>query len=320
MWSYTITRHLSMSCSNFFYCALRLLHVLHEGQETTFPTDTTLQNVAVTIIMGMLAPRSQDPHALLHNQHWELPIIDNIGSGQFRRVPFNRCVHMVGFYLPNVPSCSNVNTKCKRVGYPNDGKNVRFSIIQLCSLSMVNQTNIRSPLVTRIHSTKSLHTYTVRGSCNRSSCTPTSTVILALALSCVHLCFVVPLGCMSYSARSEPWKLRQSKVGGWGGVGGGKRHLVLKPKCYGARSSISTLQVPTIGTQSQKRTKQETVTLVGLVTLKEPLQIRNNRVNILATLSGIYNHSKTSKCMIMYNKPSSRGTMTRTLTLQVPKN
>ena len=34
----------------------------------------------------------------------------------------------------------------------------------------------------------------------------------------------------------------------------------------------------------------------------------------------IYNHSKTSKCMVMYNLPSFNGTMTRTLTLQVPKN
>ena len=56
------------------------------------------------------------------------------------------------------------------------------------------------------------------------------------------------------------------------------------------------------------------------MTLKESLQIRNNKINILVTVSGIYSHSKTSKCMVMYNLPSSKGTITRTLTLQVPKN
>ena len=93
-----------------------------------------------------------------------------------------------------------------------------------------------------------------------------------------------------------------------------------KPKCYGARSSISMLRVPTVGTHSWKRIQRETVTLVGPMTLKESLQIRNNRLSIPVTVSGIHSHSKTSKCMIMYNLPSSRGSMTRTLTLQVTRN
>ena len=90
--------------------------------------------------------------------------------------------------------------------------------------------------------------------------------------------------------------------------------------CYGARSSISMLGVPTVGTHSWKRIQEETVTLVGPMTLEESLQIRNNRLSTPATVSGIHSHSKTSKCMIMYNLPSSRGTMTRTLTLQVTRN
>ena len=73
---------------------------------------------------------------------------------------------------------------------------------------------------------------------------------------------------------------------------------------------------PTVGRVSKK----ETVTLVGPMTLKESLQIRNNRLSIPVTVSGIHSHSKTSKDMIMYNLPSSRGTMTRTLTLQVTRN
>ena len=88
---------------------------------------------------------------------------------------------------------------------------------------------------------------------------------------------------------------------------------------YGARSSISMLEVPTVGTHSWKRIQEETVTLVDTMTLKESLQIRNNRLTTPVTVSGIHSHSKTSKCMIMYNLPLSRGTMTRTLTLQVSK-
>ena len=80
------------------------------------------------------------------------------------------------------------------------------------------------------------------------------------------------------------------------------------------------LEVPTVGTHSWKRIQEETVTLVGPMTLEESLQIRNNRLSILVTVSGIHSHSKTSKCMIMYNLPSSRGTMTQTLTLQVTRN
>ena len=56
------------------------------------------------------------------------------------------------------------------------------------------------------------------------------------------------------------------------------------------------------------------------MTLKESLQIGNNRTNIPVTVSWIYNYPKASKYMVLYNLPSSRGTMTRTLTLQVPKN
>ena len=54
--------------------------------------------------------------------------------------------------------------------------------------------------------------------------------------------------------------------------------------------------------------------------LEETLQIKNNEISILVTVSWIYSDSKTHKCMIMYNLTSSRGTMTRILTLQVPKN
>ena len=71
--------------------------------------------------------------------------------------------------------------------------------------------------------------------------------------------------------------------------------------CYRARSSISMLRVPTVGTHSWKRIQRETVTLVGPMTLKESLQIRNNRLSIPVTVLGIHSHSKTSKCMIMYN-------------------
>ena len=52
-------------------------------------------------------------------------------------------------------------------------------------------------------------------------------------------------------------------------------------KCYAPRSSIYVLQVPMVGTHSWKRKKQRTATLVGPMTLKESLQIRNNRINIL---------------------------------------
>ena len=96
--------------------------------------------------------------------------------------------------------------------------------------------------------------------------------------------------------------------------------LAPKPKCYRARNSISMLEVPTVGTHNWKRIQEETVTLVGPMTLEESLQIRNNRLSIPVTVSGIHSHSKTSKYMIIYNLPSSRGTMTRTLTLQVTRN
>ena len=59
---------------------------------------------------------------------------------------------------------------------------------------------------------------------------------------------------------------------------------------------------------------------MGPITLEETLQLKNNRISIPVTVSGAYNLSKTRNCMEMYNLPSSRGTMTRTLTLQVPKN
>ena len=63
------------------------------------------------------------------------------------------------------------------------------------------------------------------------------------------------------------------------------------------------LGVPTIGTHSWKHIQKETVTLVGPMTHEESLQIRNNRLSIPVTVSGIQSHSKTSKCMIMYNDP-----------------
>ena len=77
---------------------------------------------------------------------------------------------------------------------------------------------------------------------------------------------------------------------------------------------------PRLGPIARSISKEETMTLVGPMTLKESLQIRNNRLSIPVTVSGIQNHSKTSKYMIMYNLPSSRGTMTWTLTLQVTRN
>ena len=61
------------------------------------------------------------------------------------------------------------------------------------------------------------------------------------------------------------------------------------------------LRVPTVGTHSWKRIQEETVTLVGPMTLKESLQIRNNRLSTPVTVSGIHSHSKTSKYIIMYN-------------------
>ena len=93
-----------------------------------------------------------------------------------------------------------------------------------------------------------------------------------------------------------------------------------KPKCYGAYNSISVLQVPTVGNHNWERIQQEIATLVGLMTLKESLQITNNGINILVTVLGICCHSKTSECIAMYNSPSFRDTMSRTLTLQAPKN
>ena len=56
------------------------------------------------------------------------------------------------------------------------------------------------------------------------------------------------------------------------------------------------------------------------MTFEESLQIRNNRINTPVAVSEIHNHPKKSKCVVMYNSPSSKGTMTKTLTLQVPKN
>ena len=77
---------------------------------------------------------------------------------------------------------------------------------------------------------------------------------------------------------------------------------------------------PRLGPTAGSASKEETVTLVDPMTLEESLQIRNNRLSIPVTVSGIHSHSKTSKYMIMYNSPSSRGTMTRTLTLQVTRD
>ena len=59
---------------------------------------------------------------------------------------------------------------------------------------------------------------------------------------------------------------------------------------------------------------------MGPMTLEESLQIRNNRLSIPVTVSGIHSHLETSKYMTMYNLISSRGTITRTLTLQVTRN
>ena len=92
------------------------------------------------------------------------------------------------------------------------------------------------------------------------------------------------------------------------------------PGCYGGRSSISMLGVPMVGTHSWKHSKQETVTLVGSMTLKESLQIRNNRFkypcyNIRDTQS-----LKDKQMHDNVQLPSSKGTMTRTLTLQVTRN
>ena len=50
------------------------------------------------------------------------------------------------------------------------------------------------------------------------------------------------------------------------------------------------LEVPTVGTHSWKRIQEETVALVGTMTLEESLQIRNNRLSIPVTVSGIHSH------------------------------
>ena len=65
--------------------------------------------------------------------------------------------------------------------------------------------------------------------------------------------------------------------------------------------------------------QREKATLVGLMQFKESLQITNNILNIPITVSGIHSHSKASKCVVVHNLPSSRGTMTKAFTLQVPK-
>ena len=67
------------------------------------------------------------------------------------------------------------------------------------------------------------------------------------------------------------------------------------PCCKSPRSGPTAGSVP----------KEETVTLVSPMTLEESLQIRNNRLSIPVTVSGIHSHSKTSKYMTMYNLPSS---------------
>ena len=107
-WRYTIIRHLSAFCNSLLPCALQLLHVLHEGRETTLPTDTTLQKVAVPTIVGMLAPRTQDPPASLHNRREE--VIGNVGGGHFRRTSFDHDAHTVVLFFPRTCTRQRAHT------------------------------------------------------------------------------------------------------------------------------------------------------------------------------------------------------------------
>ena len=76
--------------------------------------------------------------------------------------------------------------------------------------------------------------------------------------------------------------------------------LAMSATCYGVRRLHTTHNVhkqqaaSSHGWDPQQEVEtQEIVTLVGPMRLKELLQIRNNRIGILVTVSGIYNHSKT---------------------------
>ena len=83
-------------------------------------------------------------------------------------------------------------------------------------------------------------------------------------------------------------------------------------------------QAPTAGTRHRKRGKRETDALwAQFPNAKDELQIKNNTISTPVTVSGIHSHSRqctdsVNKCNVQL--PSSRGTMIRTLTLQVTRN
>ena len=83
--------------------------------------------------------------------------------------------------------------------------------------------------------------------------------------------------------------------------------LASKPKCYGARSSIAMLRVPTVGTHSWKRIQRI------ITNQKQQIKYPCYRIRDTQSLKDKQIHDNVQL-------PSSRGTMTRTLTLQVIKN
>ena len=64
-------------------------------------------------------------------------------------------------------------------------------------------------------------------------------------------------------------------------------------------------EVPTVGTYSGNQKIEETMTLVGPMRLEESLHIRDNRISIPVTISGIHSHSKIGDENVMYNLPMS---------------
>ena len=101
---------------------------------------------------------------------------------------------------------------------------------------------------------------------------------------------------------------------------GSENLLAPKPKCYGAHSSISMLGVPTVGTHSWKRIQRGDSDPGGpndtqriITNQKQQIEYPCYRIRDAQSLKDKQMHDNVQL-------PSSRGTMTRTLTLQVTRN
>ena len=179
-----------------------------------------------------------------------------------------------------LPSRFNINAQHKKVVHINNGKNATdlfsFRWYFLCSEYQASSSSARADHPQRLHTQFGVPS------------------MLALFSSSS------PSYCRSSGHRSTDGAKSGGERGGERGGGGRQREAEpLAPK-----PNVTTWQAPAVGACRWKRRPRRDGRLGGPNDTKNvTLQIGNNRLSILVTVSRIHSHSKTGKLNVVSNNP-----------------